>query len=126
MGLFKYPYYIISPRYTRTSGGVRVLFRLADHINKAGGAAFVYLWPRYNQELASSPVDIAPFLNQRIVDYHFESGLTPIVIYPETVRVSRFCPPVRVRYLLNYNDLLFQPHQKNSWVVFGTGNAPSA
>lgn len=105
---FKYPYYIVSPRYVRTSGGVRVLFRLADLINKAGGSAFVFLRPHFNQALASSPMDVAPFLNHRIADYHFRSGLTPIVVYPETVRASKLSPPVRVRYLLNYNELLFR------------------
>ena len=104
--VFKHPYYIISPRYIRTSAGVRVLFRLADIINKAGGSAYIFLWPYFNHELASSPMDIAPFLNRRIVDYHFQNGLTPIVVYPETVRASKFVPPVRVRYLLNYNELL--------------------
>lgn len=104
----KNPYYIISPRYVRTSAGVRVLFRLADLINRAGGSAFVYLRPYFNHELASSPMDVAPFLNQKIVNYHFMNGLTPIVIYPETTRVSKFNPPMRVRYLLNYDDLLFE------------------
>jgi hypothetical protein len=103
----RFPYYIVSPRYARTSAGVRVLFRLADLINRSGGSAFILLSPRFNHDLASSPMDVAPFLNRKIVDYHFENGLTPIVVYPETVRVSKFSPPVRVRYLLNYDDLLF-------------------
>jgi hypothetical protein len=53
-------------------------------------------------------MDVAPFLTRKIVDYHFDNGLTPIVIYPETFRISRFSAPVRVRYILNYDDLLFQ------------------
>jgi hypothetical protein len=106
--LAKHPYYIVSPRYARTSAGVRVLFRLADLINRAGGSAFIFLSPHFNHDLASSPMDVAPFLNQRIVDYHFQNGLTPIVVYPETVRISKFAPPVRVRYLLNYDELLFR------------------
>jgi len=53
-------------------------------------------------------MDVAPFLTKRIVDYHFQNGLTPIVVYPETMSVSKFDPPVRVRYLLNYDDLLFK------------------
>jgi hypothetical protein len=116
---FKHPYYIVAPRYVRTSGGVRVLFRLADLINKAGGSAFVFLWPYFNHELASSPMDIAPFLNRRIVDYHFQSGLTPIVVYPETVHASKFSPPVRVRYLLNYNELLFrnEPLEADDYIL---------
>jgi len=114
-----HPYYIVSPRYVRTSGGVRVLFRLADLINKAGGSAFVFLWPYFNHELASSPMDVAPFLNRRIVDYHFQNGLTPIVVYPEIVRVSKFSPPVRVRYLLNYNELLFrnEPLEADDYIL---------
>lgn len=106
-GEYRHPYYIVAPRYVRTSGGVRTLFRLADYINKSGGTAFIFLWPYFNHELAASPMDVAPFLTKTIVDHHFQNGLTPIVIYPETVRASRFDPPVRVRYLLNYNELLF-------------------
>jgi len=115
----KYPYYIISPRYIRTSGGVRVLFRLADIINKTGGSAYIFLWPSFSHELASSPMDIAPFLNRRIVDYHFQNGLTPIVVYPETVRASKFDPPIRVRYLLNYNELLFhnEPLEADDYIL---------
>jgi len=116
---FKHPYYIVSPKYVRTSGGVRALFRLADLINKAGGSAFVFLWPYFNHELASSPMDVAPFLNRRIVDYHFQNGLTPIVVYPETVRASKFAPPVRVRYLLNYNELIFrnEPLEADDYIL---------
>ncbi len=115
-----HPYYIISPKYTRTSGGVRTLFRLADNINKLGGDAFIFLWPYCNHELATSPMDVAPFLTKKIVDYHFEKGLTPIVIYPETIRVSRFNPTVRVRYLLNYNELFFQnePLESDDYLLF--------
>lgn len=102
------PYYIIAPRYARTSAGVRVLFRLADLLNKEGASAYVFLWPYFNHDLATSPMDIAPFLSKRAVDYHFQNGLTPIVVYPETVRVSRFDPPVRVRYVMNYNNLLYE------------------
>lgn len=105
---FKHPYYIISPPYIRTSAGVRVLYKLADLINKAGGSAYIYLRPHANHESAASPMDVAPFLTQKTIDYHFNNGLTPIVIYPETVKVGKFNPPIRVRYLLNYDDLLFQ------------------
>jgi hypothetical protein len=103
-----HPYYLVALRHTRTSAGVRVLYRFADLINKAGGSAYIFLWPRFNLSLASSPTDIAPFLTKKVADYHFNNGLAPIVVYPETVNVSRFCAPVRVRYLLNYDELLFK------------------
>lgn len=114
-----HPYYIISPRYARTSAGVRVLFRLADLINKSGGSAFIFLWPHFNRDLASSPMDVAPFLTRKTVDYHFQNGLTPIVVYPETMRVSKFDAPMRVRYLLNYDELLYQnePLEKDDYLL---------
>lgn len=100
------PYYIVAPRFTRTSAGVRVLFRLADLLNKHGCSAFIFLRPDFNKYLGSSPVDVAPILNGRIADYHYAVGATPIVIYPEVATVDRFAPPVRVRYVLNYDGHL--------------------
>jgi hypothetical protein len=52
-------------------------------------------------------MDVAPFLTDKIATYHFENGLTPVVIYPETFDISKFNAPFRVRYLLNYDKLLF-------------------
>jgi hypothetical protein len=109
----KIPYYIVAPRYIRTSAGCRVLYRLCDLINKAGGSAFIYLRPHLNYEWASSPMDVAPFLTKKTVDYHFENGLIPIVVYPETFQIAKFSAPVRVRYILNYDDLLFKSDPLN-------------
>lgn len=103
----KHPYYIVSPRYIRTSAGVKVLYRLCDLINKSGGSAFIYLRPSMHPNLSCSPMDIAPFLTEKIAQYHFDNGLTPIVIYPENFDISLFNAPFRVRYLLNYSQLLF-------------------
>jgi hypothetical protein len=103
----KYPYYIVAPRYIRTSAGVRVLYKLCDLINKSGGSAFIYLRPYSNFDLSGSPMDVAPFLTEKIAAYHFENGLTPIVIYPEIFDISKFNAPFRVRYLLNYDQLFF-------------------
>jgi hypothetical protein len=102
------PYYILAPRYIRTSAGVRVLFKLADLLNKRGCSAFVFLRPDFDPNSGSSPSDVAPFLNHKIADYHFRCGLTPIVIYPEVIEVDKFSPPMRVRYVLNYEGHLNQ------------------
>jgi hypothetical protein len=48
-----------------------VLYKLCDLINKSGGSAFIYLRPYLNSELASSPMDVAPFLNKKNIQYHF-------------------------------------------------------
>lgn len=61
-----------------------------------------------SHQLAASPMDTAPFLTKKIVDYHFSNGLVPIVIYPETMLIAKFLAPFRVRYILNYSDFLFK------------------
>lgn len=99
------PYYIIAPRYTRTSAGVRVLYRLAHLLNKQGYPAFIFLWPDFGKSYGGSPSDVAPFLTSSVVDYHFNVGVLPIIIYPEVSVVDRFDPPFRVRYVLNYEWL---------------------
>ncbi len=60
-----------------------------------------------NYEYSSSPMDVAPFLTKKNVDYHFNNKLTPIIVYPETLLISKFLAPFRVRYILNYDNLLF-------------------
>lgn len=103
-----HPYYLIAPRYIRTSAGARVLYRLCDLINKSGHSAFIFLRPHGNHALSASPMDVAPFLTPKTIRYHFDNGLTPIVIYPEISSVAPLDAPVRVRYLLNYDNLLCQ------------------
>lgn len=107
------PYYIVAPRYIRTSAGVRVLYKLCDMLNKSGLSSFIYLRPSLTQQLSSSPMDIAPFLTESVRDYHFANKLTPIVIYPETVKISKFCADFRIRYVLNYDNLLFENESIN-------------
>lgn len=118
------PYYIIAPPYNRTSAGIRVLYKLADMINKNGHSAFIYLRPNFNTHLASSPFDVAPFLTQKIIDYHFKNNLTPIIIYPETINVRKFTPPVRVRYLLNYHNYLYKNEslEEDNFLLFYSHN----
>jgi len=102
----KNPYYIVAPRYTRTSAGVKVLYKLADKINKSGGNAFIYQRPQFYYNNSVSPTDIAPLLTKSIIDYHFVHKLIPIIIYPETINVSKFNAPIRIRYFLNYDQFL--------------------
>lgn len=104
----KHPYYIMAPPYRRTSAGARVLYQLCHEINALGGQAFIYLRPGISFESAASPMHVAPFLTKEIRDFHFEKGLTPIVIYPEIFNIAKFNAPFKIRYLLNYNDLLIK------------------
>jgi len=100
------PYYIVAPRYIRTSAGIRVLYRLCNQINKLGYSSFIFLRPHSNFQVSSSISDIAPFLTSETILYHFKEGLTPIVIYPETFNIDSFNAPFKVCYFLNYDNLL--------------------
>jgi hypothetical protein len=121
------PYYIVAPRYIRTSAGCRVLYKLCDLINRSGGVAFIYLRPHLSFEVAGSPMDVAPFLTEKIVSYHYEAGITPIVIYPETFKIANFSAPFRIRYVLNYDQLLSanEPIEKDDYVLAYSGNISS-
>ena len=102
----KNPYYIITPPYRRTSAGIRVLYRLCSLLNLSGYPAYLFIYPYQHVELASSPVDNTPILTESIAQYHFDIGLTPIVIAPESINVTKFSPPIFVRYYLHYKSFL--------------------
>ena len=102
----KYPYYIVAPPYTRTSAGVRVLYKLCDMINKKGYSAYIFQLPYLSYDISSSPCYVAPLLNKKIIDYHFNNKMTPIIIYPETIQIDKLSSPYSVQYFLNYTNNL--------------------
>ncbi len=101
----RHPYYIVTPRYTRMSAGIRCLHYMCHCLNNVGQSAFILFchdWqqPNLNPEL------VTPVLNGEISDYHFREGLTPITVYPEVVSGNPYNAPVRVRFLGNFPGLL--------------------
>ncbi len=101
------PYYIVAPPYVRTSAGIRVLHLLCHSLNRLGHTAYVLLYPampwRSNQ---IGPDLLTPVLNADIAKSHYERGLTPIMVYAETVAGNPFGSPCVVRYVLNFPGLL--------------------
>ena len=107
------PYYIYASPYARTSAGIKVLHLLCHSLNKIGESAFVTT-ETVNPEL------LTPVLSKEIVDYHFQNGMTPIVIYPEIVFGNPMNARVVVRYLLNFPGLISGPTSYNeSDICFG-------
>lgn len=102
----RHPYYIVAPRYIRTSAGVKVLHLLCHALNRMGERAYLIVEPYYHPYFAINPDLITPVLTQRHIERHFEQGLTPITIYPETVAGNPYSAPFSVRYVLNYAGLL--------------------
>ncbi|NDE89985.1 MAG: hypothetical protein EB059_02440 [Alphaproteobacteria bacterium] len=101
------PYYIIAPPYVRTSAGSRVLHLLCHSLNRKGHMAYLYMHPALPwRKHQICPDLLAPVLNEQIVQSHFERGIAPIMVYPETITGNPFGSPCVVRYVLNFPGLL--------------------
>lgn len=104
----RYPYYIVSPPYTRFSAGIRVLHTLCAALNRIGERAFILLYPHVRTEDGVSPWLGTPLLTQTQVRADFENGMTPITIYPEVIGKNIFGAPIAFEYLLNFRGALRQ------------------
>ena len=102
----RHPYYIVTPRYVRTSAGVKALHLLCHALNRAGERAYLITHPYYLPQYASHPELITPILTQATLEHDYAAGLTPIVVYPEIVKGNPFKAPFVVRYVLNFPGLL--------------------
>lgn len=96
----KHPYYIVSPDYKESSGGIQALHKLCHRINSQGGAAWMVdghvINPKWN----------TPVLNMETFRQHRENQLTPIAVYPEIYSGNPLNAEVCVRYMLNHEALL--------------------
>ncbi|WDU62277.1 hypothetical protein LRS56_26550 [Pseudomonas poae] len=100
------PYYIVTARYVRTSAGIKALHFLCHALNRMGEQAFLIMHPHFPSYLAGHPSLNTPVLTKRVMDYHRAQGLTPITIYPESIRGNPVQAPFIVRYVLNYAGVL--------------------
>ena len=101
----RHPYYIVAPRYTRTSAGIRGLHVLCHWLNMTGQSAFLLVYPAWDG-LQVNPDLQTPLLSDAIVRHHYAAGLTPVVVYPEVLAGDPFGAPVRVRWIGNVPGLL--------------------
>jgi hypothetical protein len=101
----RHPYYIVSPAYTRTSAGIRVLHFLCHALNSIGQTAFM-VFGRQTTKPCVNPDLTTPVLDRHIVAEHFAMQITPIAVYPEIVTGNPFRSPTVVRYFLNFPGLL--------------------
>jgi hypothetical protein len=100
-----HPYYILAPRYMRTSAGIKVLYLLCHHLNLKGYQAYIVTNPRRSYEKEVYDLK-APFLTNEIINYHYKNRRTPITVYPETICGNPLNSPIVARYVLNYLGLL--------------------
>jgi len=100
------PYYIATPRYIRTSAGVKALHLLCHCLNRVGQEAYVVIYPAWVNADVVHPGLLTPLLTVAAIERHKASGVSPIVVYSATVRGNPLGVGTIVRYLLNFPGLL--------------------
>jgi hypothetical protein len=100
------PYYIVAPRFIRTSAGIRVLYLLCHHLNLLGYQAYIINTQPHIESDEGIHDFIAPMLTDAISHYHHKYGITPIIVYPETICGNPLNAEIIARYVLNYPGLL--------------------
>lgn len=100
------PYYIVTPRFIRTSAGIKALHILCHCLNRVGQEAFLFIHPVWPAASATNPDLLTPLLTPADVARHQASGVSPIVVYPETVAGNPLGARTILRYVLNFPGLL--------------------
>jgi len=98
----KNPYYIVTPRFVRTSAGIKALHLLCHCLNRAGQEAYVLIYPDWPGEQSTSPSLLTPEVTPEVARRHVSRGLSPIVVYPEIYPGNPLRCHTIVRYLLNF------------------------
>jgi hypothetical protein len=103
------PYLIVAPKYNPKSAGVRVMHELCHALNVMGQRAYLTIYPQLimdKQQASHLCSDLqTPLMTKDLLDEYEAQGLSPIVIYPETMKDPLRAKHV-VRYVLNYPGLL--------------------
>ncbi|MEN4817916.1 glycosyltransferase family 2 protein [Pantoea agglomerans] len=100
MSELRHPYYIFSPDYRESSGGIQALHKLCHQINLQGGQAWIV-----NCDI-TNPAWNTPLLDGDIYHQHKAAELIPIAVYSEIYSGNPIKADVCVRYMLNHEALL--------------------
>jgi predicted O-linked N-acetylglucosamine transferase (SPINDLY family) len=93
-GKLNAPYYVVTPPFRQTSGGIRAMHYLCHALNLIGQEAYV-------DTSTVATYLRTPVLTEDIKAFHVHCGRKPIVIYPEVVNDNPLNAEHVVRYLLN-------------------------
>lgn len=103
------PYYVVSPRFTGKSAGIRILHQLVHLLNRSGCEAYVVLIPFSRGGLDVSERLQTPILTPEIVARHQAQRRRPILVTPETVEVPPVQGCLNVRYCMHFPGFLGGP-----------------
>ncbi|WP_410009721.1 hypothetical protein [Pantoea agglomerans] len=100
MSELKHPYYIYSPEYRESSGGIQALHKLYHQINLHGGHAWMVSCDIINPSWNTHILDVG------IYNEHKKAELIPVAVYSEIYSGNPINAEVCVRYMLNHEALL--------------------
>lgn len=104
------PFYIVAPSYTHQSAGIKALHLFCHCLNRRGQMAYMVNQNIYDvvpfEPMDLNPDLLTPLLTLEIYKRHRDAGLTPIVVYPETITGNPLKASVVARYVLNFPGLL--------------------
>ena len=110
--IYRNPIYIYAPAYKEYSAGVRCLHYLCHALNQMGVLSWIV--PSEKSDGTSSYVSgflNTPLLTAEIAQSHFDFGLPPIVIYPESTEGNPLNAQVVARWLLSFPGTIGGPSQ---------------
>lgn len=101
--IYRNPIYIYAPPYKEYSAGVRALYYLCHILNQLGHLSWIVESEKLDDDLTyTSGFLNAPLLTSAVAKSHFEYGLPPIVIYPESVVGNPLNAQLVARWFLSY------------------------
>ncbi len=102
----KNPYYINVSSFHLGSAGVRVLYMLCHHLNLKGYKAYIVKNSPLPHHLSKEKY-LAPDLNTTISKFYDSQKITPIYVYPESIKGNPYNASCIARYVLFYPGLLW-------------------
>jgi hypothetical protein len=99
-------FYIYAPPWRDSSAGIRVLHYLCHCLNLMGYQAWLVLTnPKSNAQLTNSTLN-TPVLSKLQSKIHIKSGMSPVVVYSETILDNPLNATRVMRWVLNFPGAL--------------------
>jgi hypothetical protein len=114
------PYYIVTPRFIRTSAGVKAVHLLCHCLNRAGQEAYVLIYPRWTDPVTTNPNLLTPEVTAEVLSRHRKRGVSPIMVYAEITPGNPMGAHTVVRYVLSFpGELAGDKTYAENETVFG-------
>ena len=99
-------FYIYAPPWRDSSAGIRVLHYLCHSLNSIGCQAWLVLTNPKSKEQLINPNLNTPVLSKLQSRIHIKSGISPVVVYSETILGNPLKATRVIRWVLNFPGAL--------------------